>query len=734
MAGEPDGSEEVVRGMFGPDVTFLGVPRAELDSLAGYDVVFIGAPYDAGTSHRPGARFGPQAIRMTDYLPHDASRPHLALGVDPLAELRCGDIGDVVMPPVETDTSLRRLETTVQAVADAGAIPVILGGDHTITFPDATGVARHVGWGRLSLIHFDAHADTGDTQFGSLIGHGTPMRRLIESGAVRGDRFLQIGLRGYWPEPPTLAWMAEQRMRSFEMTEIVTRGLDECLTEAFGIATDECDGVFLSVDVDVVDPGMAPGTGTPEPGGLTARQLLDAVRRIAMSVPLAGVDVVEVSPPFDHAEVTAFLGNRVVLEALSGIAWRRRQLAGEPVRRPDSPLLEGRERDGRASELEAEPCTLCELIGTIYSRSMLDVTRLRVLVAVARSGSVTAAARELNYAQPSVSHHLARLEAETGIKLIQRAGRGIRLTDAGRLLAERAAEVIGRLDAAENELAAYTGLRAGRLRLAAFPSALGTIVPAAAAMLHGHQPSVDLRLTEAEPPEALRMLRAGYVDVALVFRYSPDPPGADAAQESQDGAAAHRGPVAHGGPMRPAAGGFSSEDFADEEDSGGIDITEGLRERLILDEPVHLVTSPAAAPSAHGAELNPNDLAKYARHRWIAGCDRCRANLLKHCAMAGFIPKIAFTTDDYVAVQALVAADLGVSTLPGLCLRAARHPGIKTIPLAGARRHVFAVRYGDPPDPPAVSLLMDVLRAAAEPARGTAPAGAEDPAPAGPPA
>ena len=158
---------------------------------------------------------------------------------------------------------------------------------------------------------------------------------------------------------------------------------------------------------------------------------------------------------------------------------------------------------------------------------MLDVTRLRVLVAVARHGSVTAAARELNYAQPSVSHHLARLEAETGTKLIQRAGRGIRLTDAGRLLAERAAEVIGRLDAAENELAAYTGLRAGRLRLAAFPSALGTIVPAAAAMLREHQPGVDLRLTEAEPPEALRMLRAGYVDVALVFRYSPDSPGAD---------------------------------------------------------------------------------------------------------------------------------------------------------------------------------------------------------------
>jgi agmatinase len=328
--------------MFGPDVTFLGVPRVEIGDLNGLDVVFLGAPFDSGTSHRPGARFGPQAIRTTDYLPHDGSRPHLALGVDPLTELRVGDAGDVLMPPGSMVESLSGLEAAVTAVAAAGALPVILGGDHTVTFPDATGVARHVGWGRLSLIHFDAHADTGDTQFGSLYGHGTPMRRLIESGAVRGDRFLQLGLRGYWPEPPVLAWMASQRMRSFEMTEIVTRGLSGCLDEAFSIAVDECDGVFLSVDIDVVDPGMAPGTGTPEPGGLTTRQLLDAVRRIAMELPLAGIDVVEVAPPYDHAEVTAYLANRVVLEALSGIAWRRRSLAGLPSRRPEAPLLDGR--------------------------------------------------------------------------------------------------------------------------------------------------------------------------------------------------------------------------------------------------------------------------------------------------------------------------------------------------------------------------------------------------------
>src|SRR5579862_8868666 len=167
----------------------------------------------------------------------------------------------------------------------------------------------------------------------------------------------------------------------------------------------------------------------------------------------------------------------------------------------------------------------------IYSWWMLDVTRLRVLVAVARTGSVTAAAQELNYAQPSVSHHIARLEAETGARLLERAGRGVRLTEAGRMLAERAEEIIGRLDAAENELAAHVGLREGRVRMAAFPSALGTIVPAAAARLDADSPGVDLSLTEAEPPEAMRMLRAGYVEVALVFRYhdteASPPPEAD---------------------------------------------------------------------------------------------------------------------------------------------------------------------------------------------------------------
>jgi molybdate transport repressor ModE-like protein len=293
---------------------------------------------------------------------------------------------------------------------------------------------------------------------------------------------------------------------------------------------------------------------------------------------------------------------------------------------------------------------------------MLDVTRLRVLVAVARYGSVTAAARELNYAQPSVSHHIARLEAETGAQLLERVGRGIRLTDAGRLLAERAEEIIGRLDAAETELAAHVGLRQGRVRLAAFPSALGTLVPSAAAMLAAEAPGMEFVLTEAEPPEALRMLRAGYVDVAVIFQHY---------QADSDTA-----------PPEPS--------------------DEGTRGTLLLDEAVHLVT---------GGEQEPvPDLAAYAQSRWIAGCERCRSYLVRQCESAGFTPKISFTTDDYLAVQALVAAGLGVTTLPGLCLRVARHPGITSTPLPGARRHIFAVTYGQPPDPVAATRLIDMLK------------------------
>jgi len=320
--------------MYGPKFTFLGINECDLDdpkSYQGADVIILGAPIDSGTSHRSGAKFGPQAIRGGDYLPHDGERPHMALRTDGLKDLKVLDAGDLLMPGGDLKKSLEVLAVATEKISRAGIIPVILGGDHSIASADVAGIAAHRGLGKISMIHFDAHADTGDSQFGALEGHGTPMRQLIDSGAVRGDRFLQLGLRGYWPDNETLEWMRDQGMRSYEMTEIHHRGLNTVLDESFARLTDECDGVFLSVDIDVVDPGMAPGTGTPEPGGMTSRELLESVRRICLELPVVGIDVVEVAPPFDSADITAILANRVVLEALSAIAKRRSGKAYSPT-------------------------------------------------------------------------------------------------------------------------------------------------------------------------------------------------------------------------------------------------------------------------------------------------------------------------------------------------------------------------------------------------------------------
>jgi DNA-binding transcriptional LysR family regulator len=286
---------------------------------------------------------------------------------------------------------------------------------------------------------------------------------------------------------------------------------------------------------------------------------------------------------------------------------------------------------------------------------MLDVTRLRVLLAVARCGSVTEAANRLGYAQPSVSHHLARLEAETGARLVQRVGRGIRLTSAGALLAERAAEILGRIEATESELAEHTGLRAGRVRLAAFPSALGTFVPRAAAAFASAYPSVELQFIEAEPPDALHMLRTGRVDLAVIFEYADTP------------AFEHK----------------------------------GIRRTSLLVEPLYLVT-PSGARSR-------SQLLDHATDLWIGGCDRCRDHLQRQCSLAGFKPRIAFTTDDYVAVQSLVVAGLGVATLPALALAAHHNPGIQAIRLPTGARTISAAVYGEAPDPPATAAMLGQL-------------------------
>ena len=287
---------------------------------------------------------------------------------------------------------------------------------------------------------------------------------------------------------------------------------------------------------------------------------------------------------------------------------------------------------------------------------MLDVNRLRVIDAVARHGSVTAAARELHYSQPSVTHHLGRLEAETGAQLLQRVGRGIRLTPAGRLLADRAAEIIGRIDAAGAELSAHVGLTAGRVRMAGFASAIGSLVPAAVAALAARHPSLEISLTDTHPPEAIELLRTGKVEVAVIFRYD----------ETE---------------AEPA----------------------GVRLRHLLDDPVYVLSA-----------RRERGLTALRDATWIAGCELCRSHLLAVCADEGFEPRIAYTSDDMVVMQALVAEGLGVATLPGLALRAHRLEGIDATELRGSPRHVYAATYGDPPDPPATAALVAALVEAAE--------------------
>jgi DNA-binding transcriptional LysR family regulator len=291
---------------------------------------------------------------------------------------------------------------------------------------------------------------------------------------------------------------------------------------------------------------------------------------------------------------------------------------------------------------------------------MLDVNRLRVIDAVARHGSVTAAAKELHYSQPSVTHHLARLEAETGARLLQRVGRGIRLTPAGQLLADRAAEIIGRIAAADAELSAHVGLNAGRVRLAGFASAISALVLPAVAALGDSYPGLEVGLVDTHPPEAIELLRTGQAEVAIIFRYDDTEP-------------------------EPA----------------------GVRLQHLLDDPLYLLSQGDA-----------QTLEELRDATWVAGCERCRSHLLSLCEEAGFEPRIGYSSDDMVLMQALVAAGLGVTTMPGLALRVHRPDGIVATELP-ARRHVYAATYGEPPDPPATAALVAALvEAAAQPVGG----------------
>lgn len=286
------------------------------------DVAIVGAPFDDLVTHRSGARFGPRAIREAQY--SSGALNSLQLDIEPFSHLTVVDAGDANIVPAMWERGHAMIYRKVHEVAATGAIPIVLGGDHSITWPSATAVAEVRKPGSIGIVHFDAHADTAQDAWGQLASHGSPMRRLIESGAVRGSNFVQVGLRGYWPPPDVLDWMREQGLRCHFMTEIEDRGSEAVIRDAIAEALDGPDSIYLSLDIDVVDPGLAPGTGTPEPGGMLSREILRAVRQIVSEVELAGMDIVEVAPPYDWAESTAMIANRAALEAISALAVRRR--------------------------------------------------------------------------------------------------------------------------------------------------------------------------------------------------------------------------------------------------------------------------------------------------------------------------------------------------------------------------------------------------------------------------
>ena len=285
--------------------------------LAGIDVAIVGAPTDDLVSDRPGARFGPRAIRAASCPPG----PHLEAKVDPMAELKLVDYGDAAVVPADAAATHQAIEHTVGEVVGAGAIPIVLGGDHSIAEPDIRAcTARH---GPVGLVHFDTHTDTGTEVFGVEISHGTPMYRLVEQGHVDPKRYVQIGLRGYWPGPKEFDWQAERGVTSFFMHDVRELGIAPVVQRTLEVVG--TGPAYVTVDVDVLDPAFAPGTGTPEPGGMTSGDLLWACRSVAERLELVGAEVVEVIPTAPgSADITALVADRIVRELLTGIALRRR--------------------------------------------------------------------------------------------------------------------------------------------------------------------------------------------------------------------------------------------------------------------------------------------------------------------------------------------------------------------------------------------------------------------------
>jgi len=312
--------------------TFMRLPvcmTAE-DLRAGkVDAAVVGVPMDAGIGQR-GAAFGPMAIRTAErYLPSPATmNNNLHVRIEPFQLLNVVDYGDAAVDPFSIEASMQPVREVVREVAETGAVPIVLGGDHSILWPDAAACADVYGAGKLGVIHFDAHADCSRETMGHHVTHGTPIRRLIEDEHVPGKNFVQVGLRGYYPDNELVGWMRQQQMRSHFMAEIERSGLERVVEQAINEALDGPEYLYVSFDIDVLDPAYAPGTGTPEPGGFTTREVFPVIRRLCHEARVVGFEVVEVAPAHDPTYVTALNANRVIMEAITGLAMRKRGLPG----------------------------------------------------------------------------------------------------------------------------------------------------------------------------------------------------------------------------------------------------------------------------------------------------------------------------------------------------------------------------------------------------------------------
>ena len=305
--------------------TFMKLPicLTPADLKAGnIDMAIGGAPWDGTNMNRSGAQWGPRCVRTSDIYvtPHD--RPNQDVRVDGFQHVQLCDYGDAEILVGDTQGTYANIRSFVAEIAQAGVIPVIVGGDHGITWPAATAVFEKHLPNRVGLFHIDAHADTAPDFQGNIYSHASPIRRLVETGMVRGEDIVQIGLRGYFPDDDVLQWMRDSGIRSHFMTDVDRDGFNAVLDRALGQAAEAGIPVYLTVDVDAADPAYAPGTSAPEPGGLTSRQMLRTVRRVCSEIGIVGMDVVELNPLCDSG-ITARLVQGCIMEAITGVAMRR---------------------------------------------------------------------------------------------------------------------------------------------------------------------------------------------------------------------------------------------------------------------------------------------------------------------------------------------------------------------------------------------------------------------------